>query len=1455
MPRDRMPLVGPVRGIQSALVWLLMAVQVWVSGALAQSEVNVTAGTLEIGLTWNQQPWTNWQAAGSIQVVAEGVLNATVSGAVTTLNRLPVTNTVVRVFYRGGTAGDSIELAPPRLVVLLTNKTVRLDYDLTSTLSLVTGRVTLNGAAPPPLRLVSLSDAEGNPWLGARTDTNGGFRALVPSGPGTGQVALVNGQGGFSFTSKPGQTLDVGTIAITSASLRLSLSYGGRLVSDLGVAGSVALSAGELFGRIVDFSQGNVQIGNLPAQPVTIRVGYGAMAVESGSPDLIPPLHLALRPGTNPLIVVPLDASLGILTGVVEVNGALAPSGTQVALLAPDGGTLAIGATDATGRFYFLAPAGTVKGQVFLVDGQGAFSYGIIAGQTRDLGILRLGSGAVEFRLLYNGRPISELRAEAAILVRAEGILTNYLSRDVTVISNLPPASGTLRVGYGSAILATESDYLASTSEIPVTVSVGQTYTVLLDLCGPLGLVEGTVTLNGTRVPAGTLVDLGDYAGRGYLTASTDSDGVFRALVPSGPGKGQVKLIAGQGEFSFRVRACSTADLGGAIQNQIPHLDPLPPQSVVAGSELTFRVSGHDTDSPVGLVFSLEDGKPDGAVIDPATGVFRWTPPLSAGGRTFKLLVTGTDSGTPPSSDTMQVSIAVQPHAAPQVRLTSPVEGLTAVTPASLSLAASALAFDGSAISQIVFFSESGQLGVSTTAPHACRWDGVPLGVHTLLAVAVDSAGALATSAPVHVAVVLPPNHPPAFAPPGVLSQLEGRELVATLRATDPDAGQSVNYSLGDGAPAGATINATTGVLRWTPPLGPGARSQEIPIVATDTGIPPAQSTVRVTVLVLPHVSPGVQLTSPASDATAVAPGVFHLLAAATPGTDAIQRVEFYRDATSLGAASAPPYQVDWTAAEAGTYQLTARAVDLAGVATVSAPVRVKVTPPGPPPAIALAQPVAGSVAFSPAPISFAVSLTNLAAAISRVEYLSGGAVVAASDVAPFSAEWIATDAGSYSFSARVVLSSGATLVSPPVPVSVGGHRAAVVLVSAGAGPESAAMEEALGKMGRAVDVLSAAKVGPASLFGYRLAIWNDAGDSNAVVSEAVVSAFERARATGTPLYFVGERLLSAVAGQELDLRRRWYALLNASPSGLPAGSSLPVTFEAAATDHPLLHARGGLVEEFTYPGSLESADAGPGDVELVGTVKGRPVLLMSPSADSPEDSSRRNTVTQFFLLSRASGSAAGSSPEALFGNAVDWLIGTLCFSQVVRVESSVFPEAVNVGDEFTLTLLVSAHGECGATGVEIIQNLPPSWTVVGVDTTRGSVAQSAGTVGFSLGRLPLSAPETLTVRIRPTTPGIITNLAQIHWNEEPADSAQVAESVITVTGTLAPSLDLQRNPSGHLILHSSAAPDVTLQLESSATLRGWNPVQTLGGGERTVDLGVPPEGSQPLFYRTRVLP
>jgi hypothetical protein len=54
------------------------------------------------------------------------------------------------------------------------------------------------------------------------------------------------------------------------------------------------------------------------------------------------------------------------------------------------------------------------------------------------------------------------------------------------------------------------------------------------------------------------------------------------------------------------------------------------------------------------------------------------------------------------------------------------------------------------------------------------------------------------------------------LAPIGNKSVVKNSTLTFTATATDADKGQKVNYSL-IGAPAGATINATSGVFSWAP--------------------------------------------------------------------------------------------------------------------------------------------------------------------------------------------------------------------------------------------------------------------------------------------------------------------------------------------------------------------------------------------------------------------------------------------------------------------------------------------------------------------------------------------------------------------------------------------------------------------------------------------------------------
>ncbi|MBX3301370.1 MAG: putative Ig domain-containing protein [Nitrospira sp.] len=60
--------------------------------------------------------------------------------------------------------------------------------------------------------------------------------------------------------------------------------------------------------------------------------------------------------------------------------------------------------------------------------------------------------------------------------------------------------------------------------------------------------------------------------------------------------------------------------------NQAPVLAPIGNQSVQEGETLTFQATATDSDFPANsLTFSLVNA-PSGATIDPATGVFRWTP-------------------------------------------------------------------------------------------------------------------------------------------------------------------------------------------------------------------------------------------------------------------------------------------------------------------------------------------------------------------------------------------------------------------------------------------------------------------------------------------------------------------------------------------------------------------------------------------------------------------------------------------------------------------------------------------------------------------------------------------------------------------------------------------------------------------------------------------------------------
>jgi PKD repeat protein len=105
-------------------------------------------------------------------------------------------------------------------------------------------------------------------------------------------------------------------------------------------------------------------------------------------------------------------------------------------------------------------------------------------------------------------------------------------------------------------------------------------------------------------------------------------------------------------------RAAQPVTIHVAEVNLGPDLAPIAEQAVAEGDTLSFTVTATDPDVPAnGLTFSLEPGAPAGATIDPATGLFAWTPADGPGEVTVGIRVT--DDGDPALSDVETVEITV----------------------------------------------------------------------------------------------------------------------------------------------------------------------------------------------------------------------------------------------------------------------------------------------------------------------------------------------------------------------------------------------------------------------------------------------------------------------------------------------------------------------------------------------------------------------------------------------------------------------------------------------------------------------------------------------------------------------------------------------------------------------------------------------------------------------------
>ncbi|MEO7411822.1 MAG: Ig-like domain-containing protein [Opitutaceae bacterium] len=187
-------------------------------------------------------------------------------------------------------------------------------------------------------------------------------------------------------------------------------------------------------------------------------------------------------------------------------------------------------------------------------------------------------------------------------------------------------------------------------------------------------------------------------------------------------------------------------------------------------------------------------------------------------------------------------------------------------------------------------------------------------------------------------------------------------------------------------------------------------------------------------VTVLVNAPPTATLIAPGNNSVLNFPTTITLEAVATDPDGSIARVEFHHGATLIGQAIGAPFQLIWTDVPAGSYAVTATAIDSRGAATTSGTVSFVVNSR---PTVALIAPANNATAIAPASFTLTAQAADSDGAIASVEFYNATTKIGTSSVAPYQFVWSNVPAGSHTLTAVAADNHGATATSSPIVVRV----------------------------------------------------------------------------------------------------------------------------------------------------------------------------------------------------------------------------------------------------------------------------------------------------------------------------------------------------------------------------------------------------------------------------------
>jgi hypothetical protein len=344
---------------------------------------------------------------------------------------------------------------------------------------------------------------------------------------------------------------------------------------------------------------------------------------------------------------------------------------------------------------------------------------------------------------------------------------------------------------------------------------------------------------------------------------------------------------------------------------------------------LGFTATATDPDAGQTLTFSLDSGNPAGSSINATGGDFSWTPTEAHGPGGFPIAVRVTDNGTGLLSDFEAVTITVnEVNRAPVI---APIGNKTVVSGAVLSFTVAAFDTADVPANFLAFSLDPGAPAGATIGATTgdFTWTASVPGVYPArIRVTDNGVPPLSAAELILITVGDPTNRAPILAAIGDRTVNESAPLTFTATATDPDPGQSRTFSLDAGAPAGVTINGSTGAFAWTPAeaLGPGA--YPVTVRVTDNGTPPLSDFETFTITVNDvNLAP---ILAAIGDKTVATGATLNFTATATDADVPVNTFTFSLDAGAPMDAviDASSGAFSWTTVATGSYPITVRVTD-----------------------------------------------------------------------------------------------------------------------------------------------------------------------------------------------------------------------------------------------------------------------------------------------------------------------------------------------------------------------------------------------------------------------------------------------------------------------------------------------------------------------------------------------